>query len=94
LRGVEPDVKIPSPFDHPEIGESAMKNPLPYDTVEAVKFDKLENPLFKHELRQRSAARVSVDPEFGYIVEDLTRVKKAARGEQDFAQHRKAPCGN
>jgi carboxyl-terminal processing protease len=76
LRGVEPDVRIPSPFDHPEIGESAMKNPLPYDTVEPVKFEKLENPLFKHELRQRSAARVVADPDFGYIMEDLTRVKK------------------
>jgi len=76
LRGVEPDVRIPSPFDHPEIGESAMKNPLPYDTVEAVRFEKLEGSLFKTELRQRSAARVAVDPEFGYIMEDLAQVKK------------------
>jgi carboxyl-terminal processing protease len=76
LRGVEPDVRIPSPFDHPEIGESAMKNPLPYDTVEPVRFDKLEASLFKTELRQRSAARVAVDPEFGYIMEDLAQVKK------------------
>jgi carboxyl-terminal processing protease len=76
LRGVEPDVRIPSPFDHPEIGESAMKNPLPYDTVEPVKFERLENSLFKTELRQRSTARVAVDPEFGYIMEDLAQVKK------------------
>src|SRR5688572_2329660 len=40
LKGVEPDVKLPSPFDHPEIGESAMKNPMPYDTVEAVRLDR------------------------------------------------------
>ncbi len=76
LKGVEPDVKVPSPFDHPEIGEVAMKGPLPYDTVESVPFDKLEKPLFKPELRQRSTARIGVDPEFAYIIEDLDKSKK------------------
>ena len=72
---MESDVKLPSPYDHPEIGESSLKGPLPYDTVEAVPFDKLEKPLFKSELKTRSAARVLADPEFRYITEDLDRVK-------------------
>ena len=76
LRGVESDVKLPSPFDHPEIGESALKGPLPYDTVPPVDFDKWDRPLFKTELKQRSAARIAVDPEFRYITEDLELVKK------------------
>jgi carboxyl-terminal processing protease len=76
LRGVESDVKLPSPYDHPEIGESSLKGPLPYDTVEPVPFDKVEKPLFKPELRSRSAARVAADPEFRYITEDLDRVKQ------------------
>ncbi len=76
LKGVEPDVKVPSPFDYPEIGEVAMKGPLPYDTVDPVPFDKVEKPLFKPELRQRSATRIAVDPEFGYITEDLDQAKK------------------
>jgi carboxyl-terminal processing protease len=76
LRGVESDVKLPSAYDHPEIGESSLKGPLPYDTVEAVPFDKVEKPLFKQELRSRSAARVAADPEFRYITEDLDRVKQ------------------
>jgi carboxyl-terminal processing protease len=75
LRGVESDVKLPSPYDHPEIGESSLKGPLPYDTVDPVPFDKVEKPLFKPELRSRSAARVAADPEFRYITEDLDRVK-------------------
>ncbi len=70
LEGVIPDVKLPSPTDHPEIGESALKDPLPYDTVEAREFDKWPQPLFKNELGQRSAARIATDPEFGYIKED------------------------
>ncbi|MEO8352027.1 MAG: carboxy terminal-processing peptidase [Chthoniobacteraceae bacterium] len=70
LEGVIPDVKLPSPTDHPEIGESALKDPLPYDTVEPREFDKWPQPLFKNELGQRSAARIATDPEFGYIKED------------------------
>jgi carboxyl-terminal processing protease len=76
LRGVEPDIKLPSPFDHPEIGEGAMKGPLPYDTVDPVPFEKLDRSLFRTELRDRSSARVGVSPEFGYITEDLEVVKK------------------
>jgi len=76
LRGVESDVKLPSPYDHPEIGESSLKGPLPYDTVDPVPFDKVEKPLFKAELRSRSGARVAADPEFKYISEDLNRVKE------------------
>ena len=75
LRGVESDVRLPSPYDHPEIGESSLKGPLPYDTVEPVPFDKVDKPLYKTELRGRSAARVAADPEFRYISEDLNRVK-------------------
>jgi carboxyl-terminal processing protease len=76
LRGVESDIKLPSPFDHQDIGESSLKGPLPYDTVPPVDFDKLDRPLFKPELKQRSAARIAVDPEFRYISEDLEEVKK------------------
>jgi len=75
-KGVESDVRLPSLFDHQEIGESALKGPLPYDTVPPVDFDKWERPLFKNDLRQRSAARVAADPEFRYITEDLDELKK------------------
>jgi carboxyl-terminal processing protease len=73
---VTSDIKLPSLFDQAEIGESSLKGPLAYDTVEPVPFDKWDKPLFKGELAKRSAARVAVDPEFGYITEDLNRLKK------------------
>ncbi len=76
LKGVIPDVKLPSLTDHPEIGESAMKGPLPYDTVDPVPFDKWDHPLFKDDLNHRSAARVAADPEFRYIMEDTAIVNK------------------
>ncbi len=75
-KGVESDVRLPSLFDHQEIGESALKGPMPYDTVPPVDFDKWEHPLFKTDLRQRSAARVAADPEFRYITEDLEELKR------------------
>lgn len=76
LKGVESDIKLPSPYDHPEIGESSLKAPLPYDTVDAAPFDKWDKPLFKAELNTRSAARVQSDVEFHYITEDLETVKR------------------
>ncbi len=76
LKGVEPDVILPSPFDHPEIGEVALKGPLPYDKMDPQPFDKWDKPLFFKELRDRSNARLAADPEFGYIKEDLAMSKK------------------
>jgi carboxyl-terminal processing protease len=76
LHGVTSDVKLPSLFDQAEIGESSLKGPLPYDTVDAASFDKLDRPLYKVELVKRSAARIAVDPEFRWIQEDLDRIVK------------------
>ena len=75
LQGVASDIRLPSLFDQPEIGEGSLKGPLPYDEVEAVQFDKWERPLFKTELAKRSEARVAADPEFRYVTEDLERIK-------------------
>jgi carboxyl-terminal processing protease len=76
LRGVLSDVVLPSPYDNPEIGESALKDPMPYDEVDPVDFDKIvDRPLFLSELRARSAARVAADQEFRYLVDDTNRVK-------------------
>ena len=75
LKGVEPDVIVPSIYDHPEIGESALKGPLPYDTVPPRPFDKWDKSLFAKELRERSALRIAVEPEFSYINDDLKQAK-------------------
>lgn len=75
LRGVESDITLPSPYDLPDIGERKLKDPLPYDTVDPVRYSTSdENPLFLDELRARSAARVAADPEFTYVLADLQRV--------------------
>ncbi|HWB59126.1 MAG TPA: carboxy terminal-processing peptidase [Chthoniobacteraceae bacterium] len=76
LHGVSADVVIPSLWDIPKLyGESALRDPLPYDVVSAATYDKADKQLFIPDLKQRSAARVAANPEFGYVIEDLARIK-------------------
>jgi carboxyl-terminal processing protease len=76
LRGVESDIVLPSMSDQDEIGEAALKDPLPYDTIPPVKYDRWKGQLHLDELRNNSAARVSKNPEFGFITEDLKRIRE------------------
>ena len=76
LKGVIPDIKLPSMTDHPEIGESAMKGPLLYDTIDPAPFERWSGQLFKSELAHRSSTRVGKDEEFKYILEDRALVQK------------------
>jgi carboxyl-terminal processing protease len=76
LQGVQSDVRLPSLWDQSDIGEVALKNPMPYDTIDPVPFEKWEAPLFKNELKQRSATRVAAEQEFRWIIEDIERTKK------------------
>lgn len=77
LEGVRSDIIIPSLTDNPEIGEGALPNALPYDEVAPQKIER--DPVMASilpELQNRSAARVSSDPEFTYILEDMTRLRQ------------------
>lgn len=79
LKGVVPDIILPSVLNvSKDIGESALDNPLPWDTIESAKFDKLDwvGP-YLEELRKRSAARVATSPDFAYVQEDIERFLKS-----------------
>jgi len=77
LRGVAADIVLPSFTDTPEISESGMKNPLPWDTVPSALYDRfnLVKP-YLATLRGTSATRVAASQEFGWLHEDLARVKE------------------
>jgi len=75
LKGVLSDIRIPSPYDRPDFGESDLKDPMPYDEVDPADFDKWDHPLYIKELRARSAARVASNREFRWISDDLARTK-------------------
>lgn len=78
LRGVESDIVLPSLTDSPEIGESALTNPLPYDEVAPRPIVEFANSprIFLKELQERSANRVALEPEFRYIREDMERLRQ------------------
>jgi len=77
LNGVTSDIILPSIYDQDEIGEKALKNPLPHDEVPPAVYDRIvDAPLFIDELRELSKKRVESDPEFKHIRENQARVKK------------------
>jgi carboxyl-terminal processing protease len=76
-RGVLSDIVLPSATDTPEIGESSLPNPLAYDEVDPqpVKSFASTAPLIEL-LRKNSTERVSKDPEFRYICDDMKRFRE------------------
>lgn len=77
LKGVEPDLVLPSIRDVLDIGESSTQNPLPYDTIPARKYNLLsQNPLPVQELATRLQTRLDVNPEYLYIVDESKKLKE------------------
>jgi len=73
------DIVLPSVWNHSkDIGEKALENPLPWDTVRAAKYDKLDliEP-YLPELMRRSRDRVATNQDFAYIQEDIELFRKA-----------------
>ena len=73
-----PDIVLPSlANESKDIGESALDNPMPWDTIPGAKFDKLNlvEP-YVPELRKRSNDRISSDRDFAYLREDIELFKK------------------
>src|SRR5439155_7501219 len=77
LHGVGSDVVLPSLSDLPEFGEGALKNALAYDEVAKAKYTKWSDnhSLFIDQLRRRSEERVKGNPEFHYVMEDMSRLR-------------------
>jgi carboxyl-terminal processing protease len=78
LRGVVPDIVLPSVLNESkDVGETALDNPLPYDTIDSAKFERLNlvTPCVT-ELRRRSSQRVLTDKDYDYVREDIEQYKK------------------
>ncbi len=77
LKGVAPDLTLPSLNDYGEFGEGSLENPLPWDTIPSQKFEKLNRVQpFLAELRKRDEKRIETDPDFRFLKEEIERVKK------------------
>src|SRR5207244_6134975 len=77
LKGVIPDLVLPSLNNYAEVGEASLENPLPWDTIDSAKYEKLNliQPAVP-ELQKRSKERVAADKDFAYLQEDLETHKK------------------
>lgn len=78
LKGVVPDIILPSVANESkDIGESALDNPLPWDTIPNAQYDRfnLVEP-YLPELRKRCAGRIAADKEYGYVREDINLFRK------------------
>jgi carboxyl-terminal processing protease len=80
LEGVKPDIVLPSLTDYPDIGEAALKNPLPWDRIASARFDKLDRVgPYRDGLRAKSAARVAGREDFACLREAFAeRLKRQA----------------
>lgn len=75
-RGVIPDISIPSPLDHMKIGESDLPNPLPWDEIQAARFQPLSiNPSVEAILKDKSRERLSTDPDVAFLQQDIEKIR-------------------
>lgn len=83
LKGVTPDIILPDIFNYSaQIGESNLDNPLPWDTIDAAKYDKMNmvEPCLAG-LRRQSDERIATNQDFAYVKEDIEQyVKSQAEG--------------
>lgn len=78
LKGVTPDIILPDTLNtSTDIGESALSNPLPYDTIPASTYEKLNlvKP-YVSDLSKRSATRVAASQDFAYTLQDIQELQK------------------
>jgi carboxyl-terminal processing protease len=77
LRGVASDIVVPSTSDLSEVSESALKDPLAWDSVPPAAYQALNRAApYVSALRDRSARRIATEKELRDVVDDAARLKR------------------
>ena len=77
LKGVVPDIVLPSLNNHMEVGEASLPNALAWDTVKSAEYEPVNIvPPVLPEIRKRSDARITSDKDFTYLRDEIERYKK------------------
>lgn len=72
LKGVVPDIILPSVNNLLETGEGSLTNALPWDTIASAEFEKVNRVgPFLPQLRDRSSNRIASDKDWDYIRQDI-----------------------
>jgi carboxyl-terminal processing protease len=78
LKGVTPDIVLPDALSYSaKIGETSLENPLPWDTIPSVDYEKLNlvQP-YVADLRKLSKADIATNQDFIYIRQDIDEFQK------------------
>ncbi|MCB1225827.1 MAG: carboxy terminal-processing peptidase [Verrucomicrobiales bacterium] len=76
LKGVVPDLQLPTVRDVLDIGEASAKNPLPYDTIPPRPYEAWKGPALPLEqLQTRLSSRLESNPEFQFVKDEAKRLK-------------------
>ena len=78
LKGVEPDLVLPDVLNYStQVGEVALDNPLPWDTIQPASYEKLNLVLpYLAALKTRSDARIATNQDFLYVQQDIAQFQK------------------
>jgi len=79
-KGVEPDIVLPSLFQHLESGEQYLDNSLPWDQVDPVPFKKYgSTPIDLDALSKKSAKRVKQDEGLQVIADEAAKASERSK---------------
>jgi carboxyl-terminal processing protease len=84
LRGVEPDITLPSYINAKEIGESALDHPLPWDRIAAAQFAPLIDTTQEQMLASNQVTRSQQDAGYKWMLENLS-VLESSRQERSLS---------
>ncbi len=77
LKGVTPDIILPSYRDEMETGEGSLPNALEHDAIKKMKYTPSEEVPPVEKLQALSTTRVTSEKEFHYIKDDNVRFKES-----------------
>ncbi len=77
LKGVIPDIILPSVNNYYETGESSLTNALPWDTIRSAQFDRVDRvAAYLPALKEKSAQRIATSKDWDWVHEDIERFRK------------------
>jgi carboxyl-terminal processing protease len=91
-KGVVPDIILPDTLSvRNDIGEDALTNALPYDTIPAASYSSVNDVQpYLGDLRKASDERVATNQDFAYVRQDMATVQKLQSQKVDTLNERKA----
>ena len=82
-RGVQPDIRLPTPGDPEDVGESSMEYALPWAEIDPADYEPMANLSgLIDQAQQRHLARRDSDPELADLVADVAKFEEDS--ERDY----------